>query len=312
MVMVKNIIKSLFQHFRPDGRPSVILFASPRGGSTWVSELVASQCGFWPISEPLNVRSAWVQEKLGIDRHSELYDDASLPKIQAYYTSILDGKYPDLKLLPGRPFYNFVTKRLIIKENQGCLDRIPWFEDTLGVRVIHLLRHPIPVALSREVFPLLDGFSSCKLRERFSNSQLAFADSLIAEGTHLERGVLAWCLHHVPALQDQRNSWVTVTYEETVLEPDRVIERLAESLDLDERDKMRDQVSRPSLVTLKSNLQTQALLESGAGRGYLVEKWKEHVTSGELTSVQSILDVFEVTMYSAGEFLPLGLKNKHV
>jgi hypothetical protein len=302
---MKSLFKNVVHRHRPSKLPSIILFASPRGGSTWITELIASQPKFWPISEPLNVRAVFVEKQLGVSKHSELYSKDALPKIEAYYSKILNGQYSDLKMRPGLQFYRPVTDRIVIKENQACLNRIAWFENTFEVKVIHLLRHPIPVALSREVFPFFDGFESCGLRQHFSEEQLALADSIIESGTHLDKGVIAWCLHHVPALRATRSSWITLTYEETVLFPERVIAVLANRLSLPDEGMMLAQVRKPSQVARKSNVETQKLLDVGENRENLVDKWKSKVTATEMESVQLILDVFEVKQYRASEVLPI-------
>jgi len=303
---MKRLIKKFTQHFSVGAAPSIILFASPRGGSTWVTELIASQSGFWPVSEPLNVRSPWVRQHLGISTFADLYGDAATPKLHEYYSNILSGAYADLKLRPGLRFYRLITNRIIIKQNQGCLDRIDWFEDTFGVKVVHLLRHPIPVALSREEFPLLAGFHHCALRSHFSSDELELADRLIESGSHLEQGVLAWCLHHVPALKATRPSWLTVTYEETVLNPQGVIKRMVAALALEDEAAMSEQIDKPSQVMRKSNQETQALLQSGGSRAYLIEKWRSKISSEELEGVQMILDTFSVTLYAADRVKPMG------
>lgn len=302
---MKSLFKNVVHRHRPSELPSVILFASPRGGSTWITELIASQPKFWPISEPLNVRADFVKQHLGVSKHSELYSKDSRSKIEAYYSKILNGQYPDLKLRPGLQFYRPITDRVVIKENQACLDRIAWFEDTFEVKVIHLLRHPIPVALSREVFPVFDGFESCGLRQHFSEEQLSLSDSIIENGTHLEKGVIAWCLHHVPALRATRSSWITLTYEETVLFPERVIAVLANRLSLPDEGMMLAQVRKPSQVARKSNVETQKLLDSRGNRENLVDKWKSRVSAVEMEGVQRILDIFEVKQYRASEVLPI-------
>jgi hypothetical protein len=302
---MKSLFKNVVHRHRPSKLPSIILFASPRGGSTWITELIASQPNFWPISEPLNVRADFVKKQLGVSKHSRLYSEAVLPRIEAYYSKILNGQYPDLKLRPGLRFYRPITDRVVIKENQACLNRIAWFEDTFEVKIIHLLRHPIPVALSREVFPVFDGFESCGLRQYFSEEQLALTDSIIESGTHLEKGVIAWCLHHVPALLATRSSWITLTYEETVLSPERVIGELANRLSLPNEVMMLTQVRRPSQVARKSNVETQKLLNMGEKRENLVNKWKSKVTIVELESAQRILNIFGVKQYRASEVLPI-------
>lgn len=302
---MKRFLKSCLHRHSKCSVPSVILFASPRGGSTWVTELVASQPGFWPISEPLNVRSDWVRDQLGLTSFADLYSKQNIPKVLNFYSQLLDGTLVDLKLRPGLKFYRPFTNRIVVKENQACLDRMAWFEDTFGVKIVHLLRHPIPVALSREVFPLLDTFKNCELRAHFSDVELQLADRLIESGSHLEKGVLAWCLHHAPALRNERNSWLRVYYEETVLRPERIIDQLADHLALPDRGRMLKQIVEPSQVTRKSDSETQKLLSDQQNREYLIHKWESRVNQKELQQVGTILETFDISAYSAFSPTPL-------
>lgn len=291
--------KSFLSIYKPCCEGPVVLFASPRGGSTWATALIASQAGFWPVSEPLNVRLPWVRERLGLDSFGALYGQSAEKHIQNYYKNIFAGRYPELELRPWQRYYRPITRRIVVKENQGGLDRIPWFEDTFNANVIHLLRHPIPVALSREVFPLLADFNSCALRGRFTTEQLRLADYIISNGSHLQQGILAWCLHHVPALEDRRDTWVQLTYEETLLHPHAVIKELAEKLQLPDTSRMLEQIKKPSLVTRKSDPETRALLEQGADAQALICKWLPRVSLNERKRVEDILQVFTVKLYSA-------------
>lgn len=302
---MKGLLKSLTYFYKQGALPSVLLFASPRGGSTWITELIASQPRFWPISEPLNLRSVWVRKHLKLNSFKELYGDSATQKIYEYYQKILAGGYADLRLRPGLPFYRLFTNRIVVKENQGCLDRMGWFEDSFGVKIIHLIRHPIPVALSREVFPLLDEFAECALRSQFSTEELLLADRIIASGSHLEKGVLAWCLHHLPALRAERESWLRISYEETVLQPENVIDRLVNTLSLSDSDRMKRQIVEPSQVTRKSNAETRKLLTGKQNREFLIHKWKRRVSDADLQRVDAILQTFDAKIYSAFSPTPL-------
>lgn len=301
---MKSLVKNILHAHRPQESQSVVVFASPRGGSTWVTELIASQPGFWPISEPLNVRSDVAEKWLGNISHADLYDPQMEGKIQQYYDAILNGHCAELKLRPGLEYYRYRTNRIVIKENQGGLDRIPWFEDTFGLKIVHLLRHPIPVALSREVFPLLNEFANCALRSRFTAEQLDLVDMVIQSGSHIEKGVVAWCLHHMPALQDARDSWLTITYEETVLNPESVIQRIVPYLGLSNGEALKEQLNKPSGVTRKSDAETQKMLSSGEARERLVSKWESVVTLESRNRCQDIFDVFGLTLYRADSIYP--------
>lgn len=276
-----------------------------------MTELIASQPGFWPISEPLNIRLPWIQGRLGITDFSDLYGKKADERLWHYYHDLLKGRLWEFKLRPGLRFYRPITRRIVIKQNQGALDRIGWIEDNFGIRAVHLLRHPIAVALSRKVFPLLPVFGRCALREQFTAAQLSLADRVIASGSHLEKGIVAWCLHHVPALRQARPSWTVVTYEETVLNPELAVDRLATNLGLPNRQRLLRSISRPSQVTRKSDWVTQKILYEKVNRRQLISKWKARVSADDRIKVQSILAAFKVHVYSADSCLPNKTKFEH-
>ena len=57
----------LFNIHRSSEKPSVLIFSSPRSGSTWLQELIWSQPEFKYVNEPLNLKGAWLQNKSGIN-----------------------------------------------------------------------------------------------------------------------------------------------------------------------------------------------------------------------------------------------------
>ena len=57
---VKRIIENNNNIHKPDGRPNVLLFSTPRSGSTWLMELILTQSGFKPCDEPFDLRQRHV------------------------------------------------------------------------------------------------------------------------------------------------------------------------------------------------------------------------------------------------------------
>ena len=302
---LQTTLKSLMhQHVLRD-KPSVVVFSSPRGGSTWISELIASLPGFWPVEEPFNLRKPVPARELCLSSYADLYAASNLDKVESYYREVIAGRVPEFKLRPGQPHYRPITHRLVIKQNQALLNRIDWFEQTFGIKSVHLIRHPIAVALSREVFPLLPDFHRCELREAFTAEQLVLADRLIESGSHLEQGVLAWCLHHGPALWQSQSSWLLISYEECVVRPDQVLESLANFLnEPDAVERMRRNLSRPSKVMGKSDAETQEMVASEEGRANIVSKWRKKVAPEEEAHLLGILRQFDLDTYVVDEDLP--------
>lgn len=304
---MKYWLKRNFHHYRDGKIPAVVVFASPRGGGTWITEMIGCIGKSWIVHEPFNVRSQFVRRELGVERFSELYDPANLDSIEGYFQKILEGRFTELRVWPWERGYSFNTNRIIVKLNQALLNRMDWFVDRFSIYAVHLTRHPIAVARSRVEFPLLNQFKNCQLRDEFDREELALADKIILSDDRLEQGVLAWCLHHGPALraESSRNSLLT-SYEQCVLQPEETFADLLSFLGRNDELELVLRASKvPSSVIRKSDAYTQSILGAGYCPEEIVGKWRNHVSPSQEKDLLSILKVFKIDRYVFGQDLPV-------
>ena len=312
---IKNIIKSASNIHRPDGSPNVFLFSMPRSGSTWLMELIWSQPWFKSCNEPLDLRNPLVQQYLGITEWQDLYNRSSALALQNYFQALCDGRLPFMNPNPLRRYYRPLTQRIVFKVIHGGEDCINWFRDIFNGRIIFLLRHPIAVSLSREVYPRLHALLNSEFRRHLTNDQLDYARRIRDSGTKLERGVLSWCLQNMVPLRDATHDWVIVSYEQMVLDPRPALIHLADKLELPKPGRMMKRLTTPSAVKAKSDAATQKVLEyEKKQRAWLVEKWREKVSEAEERHLMDMLKRFGLDAYSSGDLLPaerlwIGSKN---
>jgi hypothetical protein len=303
--MIRQLVKSIASIHRPDGSPNVFLFSTPRSGSTWLMELIWSQPGFKCCNEPLNLRKPLVRRYLGISEWRELGNQTASTALHRYFQGFCEGRLRFMNPNPFRRYYRPVTRRIVFKIIHGGEDRLNWFRDTFNGRIVYLLRHPIPVSLSREAYPHLEAFLSSDYQRHFTDEQLRYARKVVASGTKLERGVLAWCLQNAIPLREATADWAIVSYEQMVREPQPVIAYLADKLALPKPARMLRQLSVPSSSKGKSDQATQAVLDNNAAsRAVLVEKWRNHVREADEYRAMEILPRFHLDAYRAGEVLP--------
>lgn len=306
LARLKQGARSLTNVHRPDGSPNVLLFALPRGGSTWLMELIWSQPGFKCCDEPTDLRNPLVRRHLGLDEWDSLYSPEATATLAEYFRGFCDGDLHFMDPRPFRRYYRPLTRRIVFKIIHGCEDRINWFRDVFNGRIVYLIRHPIAVALSREVYPTLPALLETDYRRHFSAEQLAFAEDIRASGSKLERGVLSWCLQVAVPLRQRTPDWAFVSYEQLVIDPLPVVEYLAQKLDLPDPERMVRALAVPSNVKHKSDAATQRVLESGAmgERLRLVDKWRKRVSEVEERRAIEILERFEIDLYRFGDSLP--------
>ena len=291
----------------PDGSPNIFLFAVPRSGSTWLMELLQSQPGFKICAEPFDLRNSQVARHLPIGDWVALYNENNLPVIEAYLEGFINGRYRFKNQSPRRPYYRPVTRRLIFKILHAGEDRINWFRDTFNGQIIYLLRHPIPVTLSRHYLPRLQVFTQSDYHRYFTNAQLTMAAQIMETGSHLQKGVLSWCFQNSVPLRHRTDDWILLTYEQLVLNPKPIITHLTHRLQAQAPQKMWAQLDVPSGTTNQSDIATLSILNNPRtqqNKRWLVEKWREQVDQETEAEVMRLLDLFDISAYQTDSFLP--------
>jgi hypothetical protein len=310
-------LRALTNIHRPSGDPDVFIFAAARSGSTLLQDLILTQPGFKPCTSTFDLRVSSVARhlaKVGINEWADLYTDEATEAIAAYIRGISAGRIHLHNPVFFRNHFRLITRRVAFKILDACEDRIPWFQDTFNCRIVYLIRHPIPVSISRRQLPRLEVFVTSPYRRHFTRDQLDFAGKIIASGSGMQRAVLDWCFQNSVPLRNMTDSWTIVSYEQLVLDPRPVVETLCARLGLPHPSRMLGRSYRPSSSTEQSERATRQALKQRAhqrnereGDGlnqWLVERWRQKIDSDEERQLMEILDVFQLDTYRHGSSLP--------
>ncbi len=305
----KDWIKSVSNIHIQGKQKNIFLFATPRGGSTWLMEIIASQPGMKHYDEPFSIRRDNVK-KVGLFKQWEdLMPDAKYDeKIINYIDDLTMNRVGVMNPPPFRKHHRFFTNRIVFKihELEHIINAV---KDRCDGKVLYLLRHPIPTSLSRNVFSRLELFIQSKFyRDKYiNNEQRKEALRIIDNGTHLQKGVLTWCLENLIPLKFMDTAdWTFVTYEEILLNPRKSCDMLAEKLMLTNVDSMLKAVDLPSTNISMSGNDTHEILEdenSTRRRLKLVTKWKQKVTELDEKNCFDIFNLFEIDAYSINSFI---------
>ena len=303
-----RIFRHLANRHRPGNRPDIFLVSTPRSGSTWLLELMLEEPGTRPCNEPLDLRNRHVRRVLGIDDWAELAAEASASRVLVYLKAFRDGTLATAFKAP-RPFglyYKYRTDRTVFKLLHGAEALIPSLQRDLNGVCVLLLRHPIPVSISRRILPRLDALLTSDQARHFSGSQLEFARGVVERGEKHELAMLDWCLQNAIALKHADDRVLVVTYEQLVIDPATVLQAVADHCALGCYETMIDTVARPSETTSKSSRETADFLlaEQVEKRRWLIEKWRKDVDATDERRLMAMLDVFDIDIYQAGEVLP--------
>jgi hypothetical protein len=304
----KNALKAVSNVHRQGTLPNVFLFATARGGSTWVMEILASQPGMKFYDEPFNIRRDNVsQTGLFPNWESLMPDTGDADGIVAYLNGLVSGAYPYMNPPPFRPHHRLMTDRVVFKihEMEHLIGRI---ERECQGQVVYLLRHPIPTTLSRTVLPRLDLFLASAYYDEVlgKGPRLEEIKRLGRDGNRLQKGVVSWCYENVIPLRQPGADWLFVTYEELVLNPARSCELLLERLNFTDREAMLDAFGKAAVNIGMSSADTMAAMTKADKRARatsLVTRWRPKTTDEDRAAVSAIMALFDLDVYTGEQTL---------
>jgi len=292
--------------YRDTGKKNIFIFSTPRSGSTWLMELLATQPGYKYENEPLDIRIPFKRKYLGVDSWTELYNNSAKEKIYNFLELKCKGKLHYTSQL-HQPYFSPIVNAFIFKILHCCEDKINEIAANFNGEIIFLIRHPIPVSLSRKVHPRLNAFIESDFKLNFSEEQLIFSKRIIEEGSNLEKAMLSWCLQNYVPLKSMNKKWTLLTYEQMVLEPEVVINHLKNRLGLSHMERIEKRLSKPSGSTNQSNSATKEVLagnEIKQRKEYLINKWKKEINSHETEILMEMMNVFGLDIYKGYDALP--------
>ena len=186
-----------------------------------------------------------------------------------------------------------------------------WFDTHYDLDVVYLVRHPVPQSLSC----IRNGWGTSTkayLRNEWFVEEVIsdpatvdMARRVADQGTDLERMVLNWTIENLYPLKvlADRPHWLALSYEETVLDPEKTFARVSERLSLTDTDRMRRAAARASASSGLSQRETVAAI-AAQDEDQMVDRWREQITESDRSDVARILDTFGVTVYSADSATP--------
>jgi len=201
--------------------------------------------------------------------------------------------------------YKFFSDRLVIKI-LNALPLIDWFQENFNIKILYLVRHPIPTSLSiiqrnwgnNAKYILQNPYF---IKKYLNKQKLNFSYKILDNGTNLEKFVLEWCLNHFyPLSIFNDRKWLTITYEELVLRPRQIVDLICDYLDLPDREKMLETILKPSMTTSRQS--KKDIIEKGSS--FLINRWKNKIDEDVEYKAMNILEKFGIDAYKKGSTIP--------
>lgn len=307
---------SLRNRFRNNlNNDSIIsIFSAPRGGSTWLAEILGQIPDSSLVWEPLfrhpevslsrvNPFSYPHPKNLGIWWNQYVPEDESWPELEDFFEKLFNREIINLKLYRYTDLKKISSsKHFIFKFCFGNL-MLPWLTKRFAIKPILLVRHPCAVVASQLKF---GGFQYMKKNPKVNvptwtkYHEHYFPYEEIMKTIDTPEGSLAirWALAHVYPLNHPKNNidWLTVSYESLVLNTPSELERIKNWIGID-IDFDEGRIKKASFTSHKEKIDSQIQISN----------WKKNLSSRQIECVLSVVKSVGVDIYSEDPMPDLNL-----
>ncbi|HET6724732.1 MAG TPA: sulfotransferase domain-containing protein [Gammaproteobacteria bacterium] len=279
--------------FDPEG--NLLIISSPRGGSSWITDLISTLPKTVVLWEPLHLDASSAFRELNFCWQQYIPEDANWDEAKQAIERVLRGKMVNTWTCMRGSRHRFLTADKMVVKLCHAVALLPWLTREFNFRFapIYLVRHPFAVVASQMQWHAWDyeftGFDipACPYNEIYRD-HAAFLTSL---KTKAEALVASWCIANLVPLSSARNdaSWITVYYERLLMDPWHEISRIFGRWGLPIPTHISDRIRKPSQTT------NEATFVKGVERQ--LAKWKSYFSEDDVKRMMAVLDYFSLNHY---------------
>lgn len=278
-----------------DPLDNLMIFSDPRGGSTWLSEVVGLIPNTVVLWEPIHQR--WVRhfDALNFARRQYIPEHAVWPEAEEAFRELLRGKYLTNWTCEVSPPLTFLSAdRMVVKFCRGNA-LLPWLTKAFRFNYIpvYLVRHPFAVVASQLQHGRWDyPFTGFEIPDGPHNEIYQEHRSYLASIETKEEALTAvWCLTNGVPLKNARNDvdWITVHYEHLLSNPEEELNRIFQRWEMAIPEAALARVQTPSATTKEATFTE--------GVEAQLAKWRSSLSADQQARMIDVLAYFEVERY---------------
>ncbi len=272
----------------------VLLFSDPRGGSTWLAEVLCRATQKPMIFEPLHLKNVSKVKEIGFGWRQYIPEDANWPEAKNYFQNLFSGKIMNWWLAQMSPRNALVNSdSAVIKFCRGSM-LLPYLVKNFKFDLlpVYMVRHPFGVVASQ-----LKHGSWSHTDEKFSLPQTHYNEVFKIHQEYLEsltsKAELLtayWCITNSVVLKHPENNrkWITIYYEHLVTSPEKVLEEIFQRWNIETDLKNLDIEKRSKTALSESKIEPEIQISS----------WRNFFSELEIDKMQAVLKYFEIFKYS--------------
>lgn len=301
-LLISNSYLALYgkaNHYRNNISPSktILLFSNPRGGSTWLAEIMAELPRTTTITEPLMVRKVRDFEKLNFYWNQPIPENAEWPEAEETFRKLFNIEILPYSIYRGNNLLSIpFSDTFIFKFCFGNL-LLPWIVKKFDVKPVLLVRHPCAVISSQMKHGSWSKIEKAGFKYdipdfKFNDFYLQYLDILGTIKTFEEHLAASWAFTMINSVMHPENdkSWITIAYENLYNNFEYEIHRVFDRLNLPIPETVWERQIIPSSTTKKGSVDTIL-------HGSQMESWKKNLSKKQIDNIFGILHEFGLDFY---------------
>lgn len=253
-------LNRLQDYFRSANARSIVISGHPRGGTTWLKEVICHNQNLFDLWEPLHPKILSEYARTQID-----YFPYFLPEknkndlLLKYFSDITQGKYISEKLLQqNERFKDYNRCNTILIKFCRLSPLLPWVRAHFPeLKILHVHRHPLAVISSQMrhgAWNLKDAYDGYPV-ERLNNSFFPqffkqFEDVLNSVKTPEEYLAVNYALNILPiSFGFEHENIHMIKYETILSNPEKEMIKIFDFFNLKTPDNLKSIVAKPSATT---------------------------------------------------------------
>ncbi len=281
--LIREIKRRVFSRVyidRHDPRHTVLLFGSPRSGTTWMADCLNAALHARFMFEPFHRR---VLTPLGFPE-GLLYlpPEVEYPEARQLAEKVFTGRLRNHWVdAQNRCFY---SSNRLIKDVSINLSAKWLLNSYPHVKTVYIIRHPFATALSQKKMGWTVNIQHLLADKNLQRDFLGSLDPMICScNTDFDRRILLWCVEQiVPLTQLAPQDVQVVFYEDLRKHPEQELKRLCHGLGCTYSNRCRAFFQRPSFTSRRDSGRVSGKVENPA----------DELTSGEKEKARELLKAF--------------------
>lgn len=278
-------------------KKSILIFSNPRGGSTWLAELLKTLPASSLIWEPLLKGQLKEFKDLDFYWHQPIPENADWPEAKEAFRKLLNLEIKSRHIYNRENQLKFpFSKHFIFKFCYGNM-LLHWVVNNFDVNPILLLRHPCAVVSSQMKHGYWKGIEKNNLsfeipKFPYNEYYLQYEDVVKHVRTFEEHLAATWAYTMAYTVLSPNNDkkWITLSYEGLYKNYNVEIQRIFQRLDLKIPQKIYDGKERASIMAKKHSL-------NYIQTGNQLFHWKNNLSTTQTKNILRIIKEFGITFY---------------